>query len=277
MGDLAARMDLFQHSDYKEVLKERVKELRPKRPGLTLKKLASKVPIQYTYLSRVLNDPATHINEDALFSLAHHLEFMPDEIEYLGLLRSQAATTSSKRKDFLGARIDEKRTEKKLSAAPSVLNEEEASYLLDPLCLITHASLDIEEFQKNPIRLCATLGITREKLTEILRHLNAIGKIELDEATLTVKKVLKDHVHYGRTNPLLRTHQQLMRNWAGHRLLSTSEDKKRSFSVTFIAHEAAFAEIQEEFQSFIKKIEKIVTGAKSEHTYQLFFDVLEWV
>src|SRR3954464_13045770 len=98
-------MEIYQEADYKKAIRLRLKELGRVRKGMTLKKLAQKIPIQYTYLSKALNDEKTHLSEDALFTLAKLLEFFPDELDYLFLLRAHAMASRPERKEHLLGKI----------------------------------------------------------------------------------------------------------------------------------------------------------------------------
>jgi len=61
-------------------VKDRLSELRKEKPSLSLKNIASKIPIQYTYLSKAMNDGKTHVNEDHLFTMAQILDFVPKKL-----------------------------------------------------------------------------------------------------------------------------------------------------------------------------------------------------
>src|SRR4051794_24029697 len=96
---------LYSSQNYKDIIKTRVRYLKTRKAGVSLKKLADQIPIQYTYLSKSLNDELTHLNEDHLFRLGSLLDFLPDEVEYLLLLRARNLTTNTQRKDQLECRI----------------------------------------------------------------------------------------------------------------------------------------------------------------------------
>ena len=186
-------MNIYQETDYKPFIKGRTKA-----EGLTLRKIASRIPIQYTYLSKALNDEATHLNEDHLYSVGNILRLYPEEVDYLLLLRAEATARHPQRKQALQGKLKGIRRERSLNAEVRPWDGE-MSYLLDPLCVLVHVSMDIEAFRDNPNRLCGVLGISREKLKQVLATLKE-RNLEKGEA----------HIHFGTDHPLMRVHQNLI-------------------------------------------------------------------
>src|SRR4051794_836980 len=109
-------MDLYSETDYRQIIRKRVKQLNQTRKHLTLRKLASMIPVQNTYLSKSLNDPKTHLNEDHLFRICKLLEFFPQEIDYVFLLRAQAIANDPDRKTFLEKKANRLRQSQQRSA-----------------------------------------------------------------------------------------------------------------------------------------------------------------
>ena len=273
-------MNLYIDTSYKTLIKDRLAELRKERPALSLKNIASKIPIQYTYLSKAMNDSKTHVNEDHLFTMAHILDFVPEEIDYLLLCRSYETATDSNRKKYLYSKLEKIRKSKKLQAQtvePSTAHLiREMGYLFDPLALIVHMSLDIPAIQKDPRLLCSKLGLTTKQLTEILRKLAKNDIIEWDEQTFAIKKIKTTNMHFGRDHSLTRIHQSLLKTMINSQLVRTAEEDKHSFLATFSADRHSFEKVKEEFQDFIKRVEKIVSQSRSEKVYQLNFDIFQW-
>ncbi|MEQ1877818.1 MAG: DUF4423 domain-containing protein [Bdellovibrionia bacterium] len=273
-------MDLYTEDNYKIVLKKRVKDLARTKKSFTLTKVAKLIPIQNTYLSRVLNDEKTHLNEDHLFKMCKLLEFFPQEIDYLFLLRSRALATDASRAGFLDSKINRIRQESQRSASfqefgSHRLNQEMA-YLFDPLCTLVHVALFIDEHRTNPRKLGSQLGITQARLKQILAKLRDVGFIEL-ESDFEVKAVNQNQVHYGTDHPLMRTHQSLLRSKGAAQLNNTPEDEKHCFMGTFSADPETFAQIKSRFQAFLKEAEALVTKAPSKSVYQMNFDLFKWV
>lgn len=271
---------IFEQDDYRETLKSRVKSLQVRRPGLTWKKLASEVPMQYTFLSKALNSETTHLNEDHLFTIAKSLEFFPDEIDFLLLQRAHAVSQDRSRKEYLFKKIEGLRRKNKIVAEERTFSSSqlmsEMSYLFDPFAVVVHVALDIPEYQRDPRKLCSPIGISVAKLREILRTLSASGFIELDEDGITVKKLLNMHLHFGREHALMRHHQSLLKTQINSRLSQVDEADKVSFLTTFSMDDRSYEQVKEHFQTFIKKVESVARESKSKRVYQLSFDLFKW-
>ncbi|MBI4404242.1 MAG: DUF4423 domain-containing protein [Deltaproteobacteria bacterium] len=273
-------MDVLGEFDYKSLVKSRIRELNSFGKSVTLKQLAESIPVQYTHLSRILTGPDKHLSEDHLFALCKLLDFSSDETDYLLLLRSEACTTNLARKRYLQAKLAHIREAKKLKASLKEFSTEtllkEANYLFDPLCVVVHVSLGIDEFRKSPHRLCSSLGISRTHLKEILLKLKDVGFIEFG-ADGCITKANKAHFHYSPQHPLMRAHQNLLRTLGLSRLSRTDEQDRHSFMVTFSAEPGTFYSIKELFQKFIQDVEKNVLVARNTHTYQISFDLFKWL
>jgi hypothetical protein len=274
-------MDVYAENNYKHLLKRRVKELGENKKSLNLQRLAERIPIQNTYLSKALNEDKTHLNEDHLFKACQILEFFPDEIDYIFLLRSSMIASDPVRKSFLDGKINRLRQERQRNASMQNFNTghlgQEMAYLFDPLCVLVNASLFIDEFRQQPRRLAPALGISVSKLKVILSKLRDLDFISLDDDGLTVTAVTQKQIHYGTDHPLMRTHQHLMRDKSSVHLSQTAEEDKHSFMGTFSADEDTFNKIRQRFQIFLKEAERLIAQAPSKNTFQMNFDLFRWL
>lgn len=273
--------DPFEQDDYKISLKYRFADLRARRSSLTWRKIAAEIPIQYTYLSKALNDETTHLSDDHLFTVCRALQFFPDETDFILLQRAYALARDPERKSQLYRKIRECRQAKKINAEEQVASSSrlngEIQYLLEPLCQIIHVALHISAYRKDPRRLCAPLSLSMEQLKEYLRVLSRNDYIELDEDGLAVKAIKANKIHFGPDHFLVRFQQTIMRSQMLTRLARTSEADKYSFLVTFNLDEASFTLLRSEFQGFLKKAERIARETRDEHVYQMSFDLFKWL
>jgi uncharacterized protein (TIGR02147 family) len=274
-------MNVFHEDDYRKSLKTRQKELQKLRPSLTWKKLAGEIPIQYTYLSKALNDEKTHLSEDHLYVICRALEFFPNELEFICLQRSFATSQDAERKRFLLRKILEARASQELNVekqnlTPKKFNEQ-MRYLFEPLCLVVHQALEIEFFRKDPRRLCGPLNLTTGQLKETLRILSRNEYIDLEDDGLHVRKVKEGNIHFGPEHFLMRYHQSILKSQVNARQAQTPDKEKYSFMVTFTLDEPSYEKIRDEFKSFLKTVEKIARSSKTEHVYQLCFDLFKWL
>lgn len=273
--------DLYSYTDYKRALKDRLKALKSHQSPITLKKLADRLGMQYTYLSKALNDETTHISEDALFQLGQWLDFIEPEVEYLLLLRSLATTQNPTRKETLWNQIESLQRKRKVSAeyqddtyAQYLQNELE--YVTSPLCTVVRVALIIKEYQQDPLRICSHLGISHVKLKSILQVLEKTGFIELGERDFEVKENKKKKIHFSKTHPLMRIRQSRLKTQLESRMLQSPEEDKESFFVTFNADEEAFKKIKARFDQFIKEVQEHAQNSEPRHLMQLNFDLLKW-
>jgi len=274
-------MDIYQSDDYKETLRGTLKALKKERPATTFKSVAKQVPMQYTYLSRIMNDSGAHFTEDQLFRICSILMMRPEQTDFILVLRSYATANSPDRKKFLFQKIERLKKERTLSAevqshASSKIAEEMA-YLFDPLTVLIHMALHIDAIKKNPLILVEKLGIRQTQLKECLRKLEAQGWIVTEERPLLIKKISNKSLHFGRDHPLMRVHQQLLKTMLNSQLMRTAEKDKHSFLATFTADASSFEKIKDAFQEFLSKVEHIAKKARDEKLYQVNFDVFQWL
>lgn len=273
-------MRIYDESDYKEAIKNRIKELKKVRPGFSLRKLAEMVPMQYTFLSRILSQEGLQLSEDQLFSISEALDFYPDETEFLFLLRAVSTTANERRRQILAKRIEEERSRHSTSAAFQNPERSEfnlgITYLSDPTQMFVHLALQIPKYFRKPELVSEMLGITLQRLQTILIDLDKLGYIELGKSALEVKKVNNAHIHFGAEHPLIRMHQLMIRSLAVAQLLRLPETEKKSLQIHFTADERASADIRSEFDQFIRKVEKIAVPAQSKAIYHLSFDFFRW-
>jgi uncharacterized protein (TIGR02147 family) len=273
---------VYDFRDYKEALQQVLKKTKSRDPQTTLRSLAVKVRVQYTYLSRVLNSKQAHLSEDQLYALSLALQLFPDEIEFLLLLRSYQTTEIPNRREAIFAKIENISQQKKTRADyvgdESVGSNHDLHYLLNPICVIIHVALLIKDYQKNPRLLCASLGISVADLRELLRILDSSGYIDIDPTdAFKVIAVKSKHPHFTRTHPLMRAHQSLLKNAMNGRLAQTSEEVKESRMVTFTANAQFFEALRKHFDEFMKEVQKSAGAGKHTHLYQLNFDFLRWL
>jgi hypothetical protein len=273
---------VYEFSDYKAAIRARVKALQKTKKTLTLRKLADRLSIQHTYFSRCLGNDRAQLSEDHLYSLGRYLDFLPEEIDYLLLLRSYASTADMHRRESLFARIEGIRKQRLVSSERAEFRFEdfqaEAAYLFTPMAMLIHVALFIKDFRINPRSLCPLLGITAERLKEILRVLDQSDYIQTsDEDPFRVIDVKSKYPHFGREHPLMRAHQSALKTQLLSRLQQTSESDKESFMVTFSMDQDGFERVRSEFKSFIGKVQQISSEGQHKHVYQLSFDFLRWI
>ncbi len=274
-------MQVFDESSYKAAIRGKIKELRKTKPRCNLRWLAENVPVQYTYLSRVLNGNGAELSEAHLFKICTLLNLAQEEVEYLLLLRSAEATSDRAFRDYQMKKAERIREAKSQSMSLHEFNssrlEAELGYFLDPYVVLIHMALLIPTVMKAPQLLCGTLGMTEDQLAEKLERLESMGFIKRGKKRVSVEKILKTRMHANTQHPLIRSHQQVLKNICNAQLLKINDLEKISSMATFTGSRAVFVEIRKEFDEFIRRVQKLTDPTPEEHVYQLSFDLFRWI
>jgi uncharacterized protein (TIGR02147 family) len=274
-------MNCYEYLDYKKCLRE---VLQAKRQSVgarfTYEKMAKACGIQKTYLSRVLNSDAAHLNEDQLYHAALFLGFGRDERRFMGLLRDFQKSTSTARRGELKAEIEQPR-EKKLrseaylasakveAGAPTEL----AAYFLDPAVLLTHMFLAIPRYRNEPRLIQEQLHLTTEKFADVLARLESLGMISLGKDGY---RLVRDSLHLPSDSPLYPAYRMLQRMKAMERMQALDAPQSYNFSVLFTADEKARHEIRTRFLELLKDVEGVAGSAPDAEVYQMNFDLFDW-
>lgn len=270
--------DLFHQSNYKTILKTAVKDLSQTKKAVTLKYLAEKIPVQYTYLSKCLNDESHHLSEDHVFKACKVLNLDHRQTEYVMLLRTASTTDCPERASHLAERLKRLKLETALLASTQRGQEnawpDEFRYLLDPIMVVVHVALGVPEYAKAPEKLAGHLGISPLKLEQVLNQLEKLFLIEREGKEVT--KVLRNHIHYSVEHPLTRVHQAVMRSLCDSTLQKTPEGEKYSFMVSFATDPAVIETIKDDFRAFIRRVEQVASQGEKKDVYQLNFDLFKW-
>jgi uncharacterized protein (TIGR02147 family) len=270
--------DVYKYRDYKHAIRERISALKEEKKTFTLKYIAKKIPLQYTYLSMLLNKAEQHLSESQLFRMGEVLGLLTDEIDFLMLLRSMAVAQDPKFQNHISSRVEQIVSQRSLRANHEFIKKHNADvdYLLNPMSVIIGSALDIPEFQKNSQKLCAALGISHAQLKTCLETLERLGMIEIDEETKKIHYKGSNPIHIGKDHPLMRTHQIVLKNSLIHRLSQTHESNKESFFVTFTMDEEGFLKVKNLFKEFMKGVQGVAMKSKNENLFQMNFDLLRW-
>lgn len=271
---------VFDSYDYREALRSQIKVLKSRGKPMTWRKIADKIPLQYTFLSKCLNDSATHLSEDHLFRVCELLDLLPEETEFVLLLRARAVSRQPTRQEFLTRQIERVRKQKVVraehrAADPAGALSEEIEYLLDPMSSLVRTALFIKELQDNPVRLSSLLGVSPRRLKMILEKLEKLEFIELNDKSDKVLAFNRKPQHWGRQHPLMRAHQMGMKHHLLDRLRSTEEEDKESFFVTFTMDQEGFAEVKRLLQEVLKNVQVVIEKRKPQHMFQLSLDFLK--
>ncbi len=267
-------------ASYRTLLKEKIRELKKDNPKFGICRIAEYLGIQQTYLSRGLNHPKAHLNEDHFYLLMEYLKLSEDEETYFRMLRDFELTQSSRRKEQLRLRIKSFKISQSLKAdelKKTTLKPEEV-FALDPSLMLLHVALHIEKLQKDLEALALALSLSRQDLQTQLFKLEEAGLVVLQRklGQLRVKEIKESKVHFSREHPLMRAHQSLMREMCQSKLQSLPLKKKESFMVTFSSSKDFFEKYIEIQKKYLNEIQKLSTTETSDRVYQLNIEFFGW-
>jgi hypothetical protein len=273
-------MQWHPDASYKTVIRDRVRECKGSGSALTLKRVAEKIPLQYTYFSKVLNQPDVHLNADQIHRVGEILGLSDPEQRFLCLLHTHQTTSMRSRKDRAYADLDVLRKRISLSAAaPERPSGEdllsEMSYLFDPICIVAAVAFSIERYRKDPRLLAPLFGVSNERIRECIGKLESAGLVARGPG-LSVTRVSQKRSHLEKTHPLMRTHQHLLRLVFQDRLMKTSEEFKESFQATFTSDVRALPQFREEFRKFVTALQKISVEYPSKDLFSVSLDLFRW-
>jgi uncharacterized protein (TIGR02147 family) len=276
-------MNIYKKDDYRVILSEIITEKKFLDKKYSFQSMSNFIRVQKSYLSKVISGNAD-LNSDQLYMCCIFLELNNEETEYLLLLLEKEKCTFPERIKVLVKKIesiqDSKRDIKnilldKIKSMDAVTfdNSIHVEYYLDPIIQIVHMFLIIPRFNKNINSIAEELFLSKEHLNDILKKLVEMNIIEIhnDKVNVLIKSM-----HLPRESKIVSSHQQLMKQYALHRLSRIPVEKKKTFSVTFTSNDIARKKIENEFNDFLLKVRKISQEGDARDCYQMTFDLFSW-
>lgn len=271
-------MSIYNFWNYREYLANECKNLKGRKPGFTLQKLAQKTAIQPPYLTNVFKERA-HLSLDQSYSIGQEIGLPEEELDYLQLLVDWERSANGPRKTKLKSRLESLRREKLKSKAhlqKEILqngDSNEARFFLNPYYKVLNAFLGVDRFAKNPSTIALALNLSPRLVDQWLKDLCEMG---FARPTAKGYEKLKRNFHLPKESPLCQPHQSLLGQISSRQLQILPEDEKFNFAVTFSADPDTREQIQREFLSFLKKIEGLVKEAPAKDVFGLSFDLFRW-
>lgn len=243
----------------------------------TFERLAYRVGIQKSYLSRVMRTEGPNLSEDQLYAIAVDLGFSAEESHFLQLQLAHARSGLRARRDELAATIDglrraHQRSEAHISA-PAVGPAELTEFFVNPELILTHMCLSLPRLRHDVRQIGSTLGLSGEELTANLAALERLGMVKLEDGGYRVQH---DRMHLPVDSPVFRAYRSMQRLKSLERCQRLPSDRAYSFSVAFAANESTRQEIKQAFLGFLATVEKMAQGAPDEDLYQMNFDLFDW-
>jgi uncharacterized protein (TIGR02147 family) len=272
-------MDIFNYTDYKEFLREALKERRRQvSPTFTYERMAKACGIQKTYLSRVLNSTTTHLSEEQLYLAATYLGLDSEQIEYIVVLRALDKAVNPNYRTLLqkkleSARARRLRSESRLSVDKKEPLSDLSPYYLDPNVMLVHIFLAVEKFRLNLRSLAQQLNISDIYLSDILTKLEHMQLIRLTNDGYVL---LQESSHLSVDSPLYGPYRFMQRIKSLERIQKLSREQSYNFSAVFSADTKAYLQIKSRFLEFLENASKLAQKAPDQEIYQMNFDLFDW-
>ncbi|MBX3041987.1 MAG: DUF4423 domain-containing protein [Bdellovibrionaceae bacterium] len=140
-------------------------------------------------------------------------------------------------------------------------------------------SFDLSE-RPTPEQLAAKLGLSAEKVLQVIQDLSARGYLRADETGRLYRERIHWHTSDGPPVKAIRAHHDLSLNLS-QKALDVLPSEQRNFqSLTFVGNREQISEIREEMQKFIKRVTAIAEGAsQKDELYKLslqFFPIQDF-
>ncbi len=273
-------MNFFSYLDYREAIADLIEDSKAKGLSISISKLADKIGIQKTYVSRVLRKQA-HFSSDQIFACATALNFGQEETDYMILLMEHDRTGLRDRKRFLAERIREKQAAKRkvehidATTFETTIEQNYVEYYLEPYSPVVYMHLLIPEFARDPQKIRSIIPITQDHLNAILATLVRLKLIErgVDQKSY---KVTVNQIHLPKQSPLSFPAEQLTRMMSLEHMKKIPKDRRFYYSATFTADETTRAYLHDELLKFIAQADKKIRPAPSEAAYHMSFDLFPW-
>jgi uncharacterized protein (TIGR02147 family) len=274
-------MNTFKYLDYRSAIADFLQESKDNGVSINISKLAEKIRVQKTYVSRVLRKQA-HFSSDQIYACAAALGFGQEETDYLILLMEYDRTALKDRKRFLLDRIHDKQAEKRniqdhVSATmhSTTIEQNYVEYYLDPYMPVVYMHLLIPEYARDPQKIRTIIPVPPEQLKSILGTLERLKLVERG-ADQRSYRVTVNNLHLPKQSPLSFPAEQLTRMMAFEHMRKIPKDKRFYYSATFTADESTRAYLHDEFLQYLQRANARINPAPSEAAYHIAFELFPW-
>lgn len=275
-------MNIYRYISYQEIIKKEILERKKVNSKVTFSRLADLMNVQKAYVSKVMRSEA-HFSSDQLYLACTFLSLTPDETSYMLLLLEHERTVVQERKAQLLKQIrqiqaEHRKPSKNLKDAKVIDAETKsrfAEYYFNPYTLIIHICLSIPNYQTKPKLLLHKLRIQESQLNH---SLDLLERLELIRWSPHESRylLLENYMQLSEDSPIRQPYLALFRAMSTDQVLRIPGPERFGFSVTISADEKSRNQMQEEFMTFIKRAQAIVSEAQPERVYQINFDLFPW-
>ncbi|MEK6774131.1 MAG: TIGR02147 family protein [Bdellovibrionota bacterium] len=270
------KLDLFEYSDYKNYLRDRLRIDNLETKGLK-SKLCVHIGCQPSYLSQVLNGKP-HFTLEQCTRLNGFFGHTKDESKYfLFMLEADRAGTKELQNFFneqlLEIRQDRLNLKKRLHGTGDLPREVQHTYYSTWYYAAIHVMLSIPEFQ-DVSKIATSLHLPMNIVSGVIQFLEEIGLISFNKGTYVLTK---KSFFLGRESEFIQRHHI---NWRSQALQSVEKNLAEDlhYSNVVAISKSDFHKIKEIFASAIEESRKVIGPSKEEALYALTLDAFRlWV
>lgn len=275
-------MALYQQIDYRKALREILDERKRVDASVSFASYAEVIGVQKTFVSKVLGGSA-HLSDDQFYLTQEYLRLNKEETGYFRLLYDHSRTGLHSRKKMLMAEIKKVQEEQRQLKVHTLMEMQKpessegiGEYYLDPLNLIVHAYLGVDQFAQQPSRIAEELQLTSRQLMAVLEKLKRLRIIDFPQGGGKVK-VLKSALHLDVESIYHLPYAQLFRLKCMEQISRLSPERRFVYSVTFSGNHEVKGKLQELYLEFMKKVERLLQNETTHsEVYQMCFDLFPW-
>lgn len=265
--------------DYRHILRDLMLEKKDKvSKSYTFQNLATACRVQKTYLTRVFKDEA-HLSEDQLYLACDFLGFDPKDYLWITKLHAYERSACDKRRTMLRHEIyqlmkKQQQSDAYLAAKSLNINQELLNqYYLNPDMQLVHMFLTIEHYASDVAAIADHLGLTTEKVLDLIRHLEQTGIISFEKGKYHVRE---SQLHLNQDSPLYVPYRMMLKMRGIEQQRKLGADDLYNFNVIFSANEKTKNKIKQRFLEFLRSVEPDVVAAPAEDVFQMSFDLFKW-
>ncbi len=264
---------LFEYSDYKTYLDEKIAAMPSKGRGVKLK-LAEYLNCQNTFVSQVLNgDPHFSLEQGA--KLNEFFEHSKDESKFFLLLLHLSRAGNSELRKYYQEEMDEliiknSDLKKRTNMKGSLREKDQDIYYSSWLYSAVHILVTIKEFQ-NAVMIAKRLSISKDKALEVLGFLTECGLLQKDGSTYSSGMT---RIHLSKDSPHINRHHSNWRMRAVHSI-DMNQASDLHFSNVVSMGEKDIVRIREIFIKAIAEARSIIKDSPEEKLHSICVDFFE--
>ncbi len=270
-------MNIFKIGDYQIVIKRLVEGRKLLDPNFTYEKLAEKIKVPKSYLSRVLSGKYD-LSADQAFLLTRVFELTTLETDFFVMLVEFNRSATPARREYLRKKlqliVDEQNEVRSHIQGNELKTDDEKAglYYGDPHCQTVHICMAIDRFREKPGLLLEPLRISASRLEDILRRLERCQIIKRSSKGI---ELVANFLHLPKGSPLFPLWQSQQRATVFAKML---ENLETTFDVNavFSADDETFTQVREILLETLTRIQTLSNSARHNDAYQLAINFFSW-